>query len=150
MILLTAVELADLRLLLKQSLSNSDGRDLFVALYSSWCHSPMATVSLCLLAQVLPLLKSSNCDFSHFGLPLESANECECGKYCFVLTDFSSNKHMIFNIFSLCSICNRLISMLVQLFNPWEKLTSMSTCLYKSINWSDFSKHQFSPICVCK
>eukprot|EP00246_Nothoceros_aenigmaticus_P012377 TRINITY_DN3816_c0_g1_i1.p1 TRINITY_DN3816_c0_g1~~TRINITY_DN3816_c0_g1_i1.p1 ORF type:complete len:273 (+),score=33.36 TRINITY_DN3816_c0_g1_i1:57-821(+) len=51
LILLTAVELADLRSLLKQSLSNSDGRDLFVALYSSWCHSPMATVSLCLLAQ---------------------------------------------------------------------------------------------------
>jgi vacuole morphology and inheritance protein 14 len=51
LILLTASELADLRALLKQSLTNPAGRDLFVALYSSWCHSPMATVSLCLLAQ---------------------------------------------------------------------------------------------------
>ncbi|CAM6023272.1 unnamed protein product [Sphagnum balticum] len=53
-ILLTAHELSDLRALLKQSLINSAGRDLFVALYSSWCHSPMATVSLCLLAQAYP------------------------------------------------------------------------------------------------
>ncbi|KAJ7283100.1 hypothetical protein O6H91_Y347800 [Diphasiastrum complanatum] len=51
LILLTASELSELRELLKQSLSNSRGADLFVALYSSWCHSPMATVSLCLLAQ---------------------------------------------------------------------------------------------------
>jgi vacuole morphology and inheritance protein 14 len=59
-ILLTAHELSDLRALLKQSLINSAGRELFVALYSSWCHSPMATVSLCLLAQVISqLLKGS-------------------------------------------------------------------------------------------
>lgn len=32
-------------------MSNPSGRDLFNALYSSWCHSPMATISLCLLAQ---------------------------------------------------------------------------------------------------
>eukprot|EP00250_Pteridium_aquilinum_P009774 c18928_g1_i1 orf=170-2287(+) len=51
LILLTASELADLRRLLKQSLSNSDGRSFFVELYSTWCHSPMATISLCLLAQ---------------------------------------------------------------------------------------------------
>lgn len=52
LILLTAPELADLRGLLKETLSGPGGRDLFVALYASWCHSPMATVSLCLLAQV--------------------------------------------------------------------------------------------------
>lgn len=51
LILLTASELADLRALLKQSLSNSDGRNFFFDLYSTWCHSPMATISLCLLAQ---------------------------------------------------------------------------------------------------
>eukprot|EP01018_Ginkgo_biloba_P036307 Gb_38749 [translate_table: standard] len=51
LILLTSSELAELRALLKQSLSNTAGRDLFVALYTSWCHSPMATISLCLLAQ---------------------------------------------------------------------------------------------------
>nr|PNR49916.1 hypothetical protein PHYPA_011813 [Physcomitrium patens] len=51
LILLTAPELAELRGLLKETLSAPGGRDLFVALYSSWCHSSMATVSLCLLAQ---------------------------------------------------------------------------------------------------
>lgn len=51
LILLTSAELAELRLLLKHSMVNSAGRDLFLALYSSWCHSPMATISLCLLAQ---------------------------------------------------------------------------------------------------
>eukprot|EP00897_Mesotaenium_endlicherianum_P002664 jgi/Mesen1/2425/ME000157S01563 len=34
-----------------QSLSSEDGRELYAALYSTWCHSPVATVSLCLLAQ---------------------------------------------------------------------------------------------------
>ncbi|MQM01209.1 hypothetical protein Taro_033960, partial [Colocasia esculenta] len=54
LILLTSSELADLRALLKQSLVNYDGRDFFISLYSSWCHSPMATISLCLLAQAYP------------------------------------------------------------------------------------------------
>jgi len=51
LILFTASELEELRALLKQSLSNLEGQDFFVALYSSWCHSPLATISLCLLAQ---------------------------------------------------------------------------------------------------
>lgn len=51
LILLTSAELANLRELLKQSLINSSGKDLFLSLYSSWCHSPMAILSLCLLAQ---------------------------------------------------------------------------------------------------
>ncbi|XP_010271349.1 PREDICTED: protein VAC14 homolog [Nelumbo nucifera] len=51
LILLTSSELSGLRDLLKQSLVNAAGKDLFVSLYSSWCHSPMATISLCLLAQ---------------------------------------------------------------------------------------------------
>ncbi|KAG6530772.1 hypothetical protein ZIOFF_004530 [Zingiber officinale] len=51
LILLTSLELADLRALVKQSLVNSSGKDLFISMYSSWCHSPMATISLCLLAQ---------------------------------------------------------------------------------------------------
>ncbi|KAG0581788.1 hypothetical protein M758_3G007100 [Ceratodon purpureus] len=54
LILLTAPELADLRALLKVTLSTPGSRDLFVALYASWCHSPIATVSLCLLAQAYP------------------------------------------------------------------------------------------------
>ncbi|CAH8384216.1 unnamed protein product [Eruca vesicaria subsp. sativa] len=51
LILLTAPELSKLRGLLKGSLVNREGKELFVALYASWCHSPMAIISLCLLAQ---------------------------------------------------------------------------------------------------
>ncbi|TQD70922.1 hypothetical protein C1H46_043531 [Malus baccata] len=51
LILLTSSELAELRDLLKRSLVNPSGKDLFVSLYDSWCHSPMAIISLCLLAQ---------------------------------------------------------------------------------------------------
>ncbi|CAL9184035.1 unnamed protein product [Musa hybrid cultivar] len=49
--LLTSSELAELRIILKQSLVESSSMDLFVSLYSPWCHSPAATISLCLLAQ---------------------------------------------------------------------------------------------------
>ncbi|KAK9091465.1 hypothetical protein Sjap_024642 [Stephania japonica] len=51
MILLTSSELYDLRALLKQSLVDTAGRDFFISLYSSWCHSSTALLSLCLLAQ---------------------------------------------------------------------------------------------------
>ncbi|XXG40893.1 hypothetical protein AAC387_Pa01g1493 [Persea americana] len=51
LILVTSTELFELRLLLKQSLVNAAGKDLFVSLYSSWCHSSVAVLSLCLLAQ---------------------------------------------------------------------------------------------------
>ncbi|XP_019266475.1 PREDICTED: protein VAC14 homolog isoform X1 [Nicotiana attenuata] len=51
LILLTSTELSDLRDHLKGSLVNDAGRDLFLSLYASWCHSPMAMISLCLLAQ---------------------------------------------------------------------------------------------------
>ncbi|KXS21992.1 ARM repeat-containing protein [Gonapodya prolifera JEL478] len=66
-ILVTAPELADLRRRLKsldslRSLdvspkgimtqkSGNNGPALFVALYKSWCHNPVATFALCLLAQ---------------------------------------------------------------------------------------------------
>ncbi len=53
MFLLTSPELSSLRALLKQSLLNAAGRDLFVSLYASWCHSPMEAISLCLLVEVL-------------------------------------------------------------------------------------------------
>nr|KJB78182.1 hypothetical protein B456_012G182400 [Gossypium raimondii] len=54
LILLTSSELSEIRKLLKQSLANAAGKDLFVALYASWSHSPMAIISLCLLAQMYP------------------------------------------------------------------------------------------------
>ncbi|KAK4799842.1 hypothetical protein SAY86_025207 [Trapa natans] len=50
-ILLTSSELSGLRGLLKQSLANVTEKSLFISLYTSWCHSPMAIISLCLLAQ---------------------------------------------------------------------------------------------------
>ncbi|KAM7254804.1 hypothetical protein ACFE04_020045 [Oxalis oulophora] len=51
LILLTSSELSELRDVLKQSLVKPAGKDLFVSLYASWSHSPMAIISLCLLAQ---------------------------------------------------------------------------------------------------
>ncbi|GFP83563.1 protein vac14 homolog [Phtheirospermum japonicum] len=51
LILLTSSELANLRNLLKKSLFDAAAKNLFLSLYSSWCHSPMAIISLCLLAQ---------------------------------------------------------------------------------------------------
>ncbi|KAJ3327517.1 hypothetical protein HDU76_011659 [Blyttiomyces sp. JEL0837] len=49
-ILITAPELAELRRRLK-NLETRDGLLLFAVLYRSWCHNPVATFSLCLLAQ---------------------------------------------------------------------------------------------------
>ncbi|KAF8117482.1 hypothetical protein N665_0009s0011 [Sinapis alba] len=51
LILLTSSELSKLRNLLRGSLVSREGKELLVALYASWCHSPMAIISLCLLAQ---------------------------------------------------------------------------------------------------
>ncbi|XP_047332655.1 protein VAC14 homolog [Impatiens glandulifera] len=51
LILFTSTELSEMRNLLKQSLVTSTGSDLFLSLYASWCHSPMAIISLCLLVQ---------------------------------------------------------------------------------------------------
>ena len=51
LILLTSSELSHLRDLLKKSSVNEAGKDLYLALYNSWCHSPMAIISLCLLSQ---------------------------------------------------------------------------------------------------
>ena len=49
-ILITSPELSDLRKKLK-NLETKDGQHLFIALYKSWCHNPVSTFSLCLLAQ---------------------------------------------------------------------------------------------------
>lgn len=51
-ILLTSPELFGLRVLLKESPANDSGKDLFLTLYATWCYSPPATISLCLLSQV--------------------------------------------------------------------------------------------------
>lgn len=49
-ILLTSTELFDLRKALN-SLNTEESCSLFMCLYQSWCHNPVATVSLCLLTQ---------------------------------------------------------------------------------------------------
>ncbi|ORZ34107.1 vacuolar protein 14 C-terminal Fig4p binding-domain-containing protein [Catenaria anguillulae PL171] len=49
LILITSGELSDMRKLLRSF--EKDGQQLFVDLYRSWCHSAVATFSLCLLAQ---------------------------------------------------------------------------------------------------
>ncbi|KAM0952788.1 putative vacuole morphology and inheritance protein [Dioscorea sansibarensis] len=41
-----------MRALLRQTLVNAASKDLFLSLYSSWCHSAGAIISLCLLSQV--------------------------------------------------------------------------------------------------
>eukprot|EP00730_Choanoeca_flexa_P000351 TRINITY_DN10160_c0_g1_i5.p1 TRINITY_DN10160_c0_g1~~TRINITY_DN10160_c0_g1_i5.p1 ORF type:complete len:701 (+),score=186.59 TRINITY_DN10160_c0_g1_i5:64-2166(+) len=50
-ILLTATELSSLRVQLR-AMETQEDKDLFCALYKCWCHSPISTLSLCLLAQV--------------------------------------------------------------------------------------------------
>jgi vacuole morphology and inheritance protein 14 len=49
-ILLTSGELAHLRKALQQ-LATPESAALFVCLYETWSHNPVATVSLCLLSQ---------------------------------------------------------------------------------------------------
>ncbi|CAN0424517.1 unnamed protein product [Ascophyllum nodosum] len=54
LILLTASELEELRQALKLSTKSdaaAEDRDLFANLFACWCHNPVATFSLCLLAQ---------------------------------------------------------------------------------------------------
>ncbi|KAJ8468744.1 hypothetical protein ONZ51_g9455 [Trametes cubensis] len=51
MILITSPELAEFRRRLKSHETRQDGQALFITLYRSWCHNPVAVFSLCLLAQ---------------------------------------------------------------------------------------------------
>jgi len=51
MTLLTTKELSELRELIKKGSSSAESTDLFQELYKSWCHNPVATLTLCLLAK---------------------------------------------------------------------------------------------------
>jgi vacuole morphology and inheritance protein 14 len=55
LILVTSAELAELRVILRQAPVNSSGKELFSSLYPSWCHCPIATITLCFLAQAYRL-----------------------------------------------------------------------------------------------
>jgi vacuole morphology and inheritance protein 14 len=50
LILLTAPELSEMRKILK-NINTKEGSALFCALYRSWCHNPIALVTLCLLCR---------------------------------------------------------------------------------------------------
>ena len=57
LILLTASELHELRTTLANTFTkgSEEGRKVFVTLFHCWCHNPVATLSLCLLAQAYDL-----------------------------------------------------------------------------------------------
>lgn len=46
------MQTSEMRAILRRSSQDGSGSSLFLALFQSWCHSPVATLSLCLLAQV--------------------------------------------------------------------------------------------------
>lgn len=69
LILLTATETADLRALLKHTAGS--GSALFQALFSSWCHSAVATVSLCLLAQAYSQASRVVCSFGELTISVD-------------------------------------------------------------------------------
>jgi len=61
LILLTARELDELRDLLRSSLeprASTEATELFVIMYGCWCHNPVATLALCLLARAYDLAAS--------------------------------------------------------------------------------------------
>lgn len=106
LILLTSTELSDLRDLLKQSMFNDAGKKLFLSLYASWCHSPGAIISLCLLAQV----------------------SLQLNAFYFIVKKFSATTSLVLHHFLviklrmcylLLRLFCRLISTLVPLSNHW-------------------------------
>eukprot|EP00003_Mantamonas_plastica_P007458 TRINITY_DN1626_c0_g4_i2.p1 TRINITY_DN1626_c0_g4~~TRINITY_DN1626_c0_g4_i2.p1 ORF type:complete len:428 (+),score=135.26 TRINITY_DN1626_c0_g4_i2:143-1285(+) len=82
LICLTSPEYTDLRSRLK-ALNTEEGKQLFMVLYKSWCHSPVATFSLCLLSQAvcyssatsMPLHPYSPCSFLFLSAQYEHACE---------------------------------------------------------------------------
>ncbi|ETV71488.1 hypothetical protein H257_13357 [Aphanomyces astaci] len=67
LILLTANELEHLRAVLRRSFepkASKDDVDVFTTLYKTWCHNPVSTFSLCLLAQSYELSSALVLKFS--------------------------------------------------------------------------------------
>uniref|UniRef100_K4A6K3 Vacuolar protein 14 C-terminal Fig4-binding domain-containing protein n=1 Tax=Setaria italica TaxID=4555 RepID=K4A6K3_SETIT len=64
-ILESEIDLDFASVMVQRSLVDSCGKDLFQSLYASWRHSPMATISLCLLAQA----------YSHASCVIQSLGE---------------------------------------------------------------------------
>jgi vacuole morphology and inheritance protein 14 len=67
LILLTAAELQEVRAALKASFEpDADSADtaVFTALFGCWCHSPVSTFSLCLLARAYELSAAVVAEFA--------------------------------------------------------------------------------------
>lgn len=67
-ILLTSAELFDLRECIKNALQAPIGRDLFTTMFLSWCHNPVAVLSLCLLSQAYELASALVMEFSKINM----------------------------------------------------------------------------------
>ncbi|KAF0695654.1 Aste57867_13548 [Aphanomyces stellatus] len=73
LILLTANELEQLRAVLRRSFdakASKDDIDVFTTLYKTWCHNPVSTFSLCLLAQSYELSSSLIVKLYPFATPV--------------------------------------------------------------------------------
>ena len=57
---------------------SKQGRDLFVALYKSWSHNPVATFSLCLLAQAYEVATRFNLPRTYDAEYLALAERLNC------------------------------------------------------------------------
>lgn len=116
-VLVTASELADMRALLKQTSENDASKDLFVSLHSSWCHSPSATISLCLFAQVWHILAATYA-FSWNSFPLSG--------FCLI----------IFAGISSCLLCNPVIVRRWHSYGPFDWAGRFGLSAAVSMLWS--------------
>jgi len=112
LILLTSSELSEIRDLLKQSLVTPSGKDLYDSLYASWCHSPMAIISLCFLAQVglynEILIICCLSKFLSFSSKCTSASHTHCKQFLFVdsIQHFSKIKVVFLTDLPTCQYCD--------------------------------------------
>eukprot|EP01126_Amoeba_proteus_P056280 TRINITY_DN7057_c0_g1_i4.p1 TRINITY_DN7057_c0_g1~~TRINITY_DN7057_c0_g1_i4.p1 ORF type:complete len:267 (+),score=44.22 TRINITY_DN7057_c0_g1_i4:434-1234(+) len=74
--LLTAAEMLEMRNDLK-SLSTPESKDLFIALYKSWCYNESAVFSLCLLSQMYEHACHLIMKFSEFEMTVETLVEID-------------------------------------------------------------------------
>ncbi|KAL6884577.1 hypothetical protein ACP4OV_010513 [Aristida adscensionis] len=114
LILLTSAELGELRSLLKKPLVDSCGKDLFQSLYASWHHSPMVTISLCLLSQVC-----------HASCVIQSLGE-------------DINVKFLVQLDKLIRLLETPVVANLRLQEEYEKLTfPLATCIVMSVIYED-------------
>ena len=155
LILLTSSELSEIRDLLKQSLVTPAGKDLYDSLYASWCHSPMAIISLCFLAQVglynEILIIFCHSKFLSFCSKCTSASHTHCNQFLFVDTSVCNIwiTQLLFSKIKFVFL-NRLTNMPVLWFShSWSRIL-MSNFWSNWIDWSAWWKLQSLPIFDCR